>query len=121
MHKAIPNRNTLPNPSNTPKRVKGYIWSNDPINKAEEVIGDVEDPYSIFDKPRRKKYTANFSKLLHNDPKNYKQATSHEDSENGKKAIYQELRNMDKHKFGHLSPMKRNKSLNHYLGIQEKD
>ncbi|MBW0570071.1 hypothetical protein O181_109786 [Austropuccinia psidii MF-1] len=29
---------TFPNP---PKQVKGYIWSNEPIDKSKEVIGDV--------------------------------------------------------------------------------
>ncbi|MBW0536164.1 hypothetical protein O181_075879 [Austropuccinia psidii MF-1] len=85
---------TFPNP---PKQVKGYIWSNEPIDKSKEVIGDVGDPGNICNEPRRKKHTANFSEILHNNPKNYKQAMSNEDSDHWKQAISQELSNMDKH------------------------
>ncbi|MBW0575095.1 hypothetical protein O181_114810 [Austropuccinia psidii MF-1] len=98
---------TISNPFNAPKQVKGYIWSNEPIDKSKEVIGDFGDPQNICDEARRKKYTENFTELFHNDPKNYKEAMCHEDSNNWKQAISQELRNMDKH--GFLSPISNRK------------
>ncbi|MBW0471032.1 hypothetical protein O181_010747 [Austropuccinia psidii MF-1] len=121
MTKAIPNANKLPNPSNSPKQVKEYIWSNEPINKSKKVISDAGDPQRIRDKPRRKKYTANSSEILHNDPKNYKQAMCHKDSDNWKKSISQELRNIEKNEFwSPTSDKKRNKFFNQHLGVQEK-
>ncbi|MBW0551285.1 hypothetical protein O181_091000 [Austropuccinia psidii MF-1] len=87
MAKAITNTYTLPNPPNVPKKAKEYFWSNEPIDKSKEVIGVVGDPHNICEKPRRKKYTADFSAILHNDPKNYKQAMCHEYSDNWKKEI----------------------------------
>ncbi|MBW0529178.1 hypothetical protein O181_068893 [Austropuccinia psidii MF-1] len=87
---------TFPNPSNSPKQLKGYIWSNEPIDKSKKVIGDVGDPWKICNEPRRKKHTVNFSEILHNNPKIYKQAMSNEDYDNWKQEISQELSNIDK-------------------------
>ncbi|MBW0479251.1 hypothetical protein O181_018966 [Austropuccinia psidii MF-1] len=66
------------NQTDLPK-FKGYIWTNEPINKTKEI------------------HSANFSELSLLDPKNYKQAINSVESKNWEQAISQELQNMAKH------------------------
>ncbi|MBW0511601.1 hypothetical protein O181_051316, partial [Austropuccinia psidii MF-1] len=67
-----------------------------PAYLLEEFILIIFILYSL-ESSKRKKHTANLSEILHNNPKNYKQAMSNEDSDHWKQAISQELSNMDKH------------------------
>ncbi|MBW0514998.1 hypothetical protein O181_054713, partial [Austropuccinia psidii MF-1] len=84
------------NQTDLPK-FKGYIWTNEPINKTKEIVGEVGDPRNILDTSRQPKHSASFSELSLLDPKNYKQAINSVESKNWEQAISQELQNMAKH------------------------
>ncbi|MBW0553870.1 hypothetical protein O181_093585 [Austropuccinia psidii MF-1] len=84
------------NQTDLPK-FKGYIWTNKPVNKSKEIVGEVCDPRNILNTSRRPKHSANFSKLTILDLKNYKQAINSVESKNWEKSISQELQNMAKH------------------------
>ncbi|MBW0477641.1 hypothetical protein O181_017356 [Austropuccinia psidii MF-1] len=78
-------------------KFKGYIWTNEPVNKSKEIVGKVGDPRNILDTSRQPKNSANFSELTLLDPKNYKQAINSVASKNWEEAISQELQNMAKY------------------------
>ncbi|MBW0556447.1 hypothetical protein O181_096162 [Austropuccinia psidii MF-1] len=86
----ITNQNSLLN-------YKGYICTNEPINKSKENIDEVGNTRNILNTSRRPKQSANFSKLTILDPKNYKKAINSVESKNWEEAISQELQNMAKH------------------------